>query len=138
MFRRISGSSSMTKIFLIAPSESGKPYQYRGPFTAFAFQLHARAVQVRATFHQQQAEACARTRSHIASSMKGLEQVLLIFVPDPNSFVTNLAHGVAPVPLDDKMHGGSCFGVLHTVAQKVGKNMPQQAFVRMRLSGNGT
>ena len=73
MFRRISGSSSITNIFFMSHSEHGKLDTDGGALADAAAHLHLPAVQVGAAFHQQQAQPGTRAAPHIATPMEGIE-----------------------------------------------------------------
>src|SRR3954451_7754357 len=105
MFLRISGSSSITNIFFMIPSKNRQTDGYGCAFPDAAVQLHLPSVQIRAAFHQQQAQPSPRTRPDIAPAMKCLEQLLLILPGDANSAVTNDAHGIGSVPVNPEVHG---------------------------------
>src|SRR5207249_8447819 len=109
MFRRISGSSSMTKIFFMVRSKKGKPDRHGCALANLAANLHPPAVQFGAAFHQQQAKSCSGTRPDVASAMKGFEQLLLIVLRNANPVVTHDADGVLAIPLHREMHDRSRF-----------------------------
>src|SRR5438477_13206599 len=121
MFRRISGSSSMTNIFFMVRSKHGKPDRHGCAFAKFAVQLHCPAVQVGAAFHQQEAKSRARARPDVAAAMKGAEQMLLILFWNADPLVTNHAHRVTSVPRHKEMHRCSGLGILNGVAQEICK-----------------
>src|SRR6478609_9046077 len=107
MFRRISGSSSMTNIFFMIFLKSGKPHRHGRACAEFAFNLHLPAVQIGTAFHEQQAEPSAGSRSYVAAAMKGFEQLLLIFLWNANPLVTNHAHRFRRLAFNNEMHGRS-------------------------------
>ena len=137
MFRRISGSSSMTSIFFMVRAKNGKPYDHRSPFADFTFHLDLPAVQFSAAFYQQQAKPGAGTSSHIAAPMEGLEQLLLIDVGDADPLIANDAYGFSSVAFHCKMYLCSRFRILHSVAQEIREDVPEQPFVRFRFKWNG-
>src|SRR5438093_6471157 len=105
MFLRISGSSSITKIFLMAHSKCGKPNRHGRAFAQPALDLDFPAMQVGAALHQQQAKARARARADVAAAMKSAEQMLLVFLGNADPLVANPAHRVASFPRHKEMHG---------------------------------
>src|SRR5438477_509651 len=135
MFRRISGSSSMTNIFFIVRSKNGNLHRHGCALADLAVELHLPAVQFGAAFHQQQAKARARTCPHVAAAMKGVEHLLLIFFRNANPLVTNHTHCVMPVPRHREMHRRSGLGIFHGVAQEIGKNVSEQSFIRLCFGG---
>lgn len=58
-----------------------------------------------AAFYDEQAKSGARSGSHIASAMKRLEQVLLIFAGNADPLVPNDAYRVGPIPLNRETYG---------------------------------
>jgi hypothetical protein len=73
MFRRISGSSSITNIFFMVPSKNRQPNCNGGALADSALYQHLPVMQVGTPLHEHQTQSGARTRSHVASAMKGFE-----------------------------------------------------------------
>src|SRR6266699_4750360 len=136
MFRLISGSSSITRIFLISFSKNRQPDRDRGAFSKFADQLNAASMEFDTTLYHEQAKSGARTRTHIVPAMESLEQMLVIFHGNANSLVAKGAYRVRPVPLNREPHGRSGLGVFHRVAEKICENVPEQPFIRLRFQRN--
>src|SRR5437016_14101932 len=135
MFRRISGSSSMTSIFFMVRSKNRKPDRHGCALANLAVELHRPAVQVGAAFHHQEAKARARACPDVAAAMKGFKQLLLIFLRNANPLVMNHTHRVMPVPRHREMHRRSGLGIFHGVAQEIGKNVSEQSFIRLCFGG---
>src|SRR5256885_1424841 len=90
--RRISGSSSITKIFFIllrngwqwlalklgrrlgAIGQFRQPDGHPGAFTDFAFDVNFSAMQIDAPFDDDQAQTGARAVADVSATMKGREQ----------------------------------------------------------------
>ena len=81
--RRISGSSSITRIFFIRRTvktfaaeraqqlaEQRDAHRHQGALTEFAFDVDGAAVQFNAAFHNHQTQSGARTLAHIASPVE--------------------------------------------------------------------
>src|SRR5258705_7922845 len=127
MFRLISGSSSITRIFLIIYFKDRKSDRHRGALAEFAAQLHAPVMQFDTAFYQEQAKPGARASPDIASAMEGFEQVLLIFSGNADSPVANDAHCVGPIPLDREQDRRARLRVFHCVAQEICENVTEQS-----------
>ena len=69
--------------------------------------MHLPTVQIGTAFYQQQAESRARTSPHVAAAMKGFEQLLLVLLRNANPLVTNHAHRIRSIALDQEMDGRS-------------------------------
>src|SRR5262245_20515062 len=104
MFRRISGSSSITKIFFMAFSKCWQLHRHGRAFAQLALDLHFLAVQGTAALHQQQAESGAGTRSDVAAARKGAEQMLLILLRNAYPLIADHADHVASVLRHKEMH----------------------------------
>ena len=137
MFLRISGSSSTINIFFMVPSKNGKAHRHRCAFANPAVQLQLSTVQVNTAPHQKEAESGAGPRSHVAAAVKDLEQVLLIFLRNADPMITNGTHCVTPIPFNRELHRRSRLRILHSVAQEICKNVPEQSLVRLGLRRNG-
>src|ERR1043166_5726164 len=107
MFRRISGSSSMTSIFFMARSKRRKSHRYRRAFAESALDLQFPAVQVGAAFHQQQAKARARARADVAAAVERAEQVLLVLRRYADALVADHAHRVVSFARHVELHRGA-------------------------------
>src|SRR5262249_28137696 len=86
-----------------------------GTFSNSALQLHLSSVQFGAAFHQQQAEAGAGSTSDITSTVKGLEQLLLIFFGDANPAVTHCADRITTIPLDCELDYRTRFRIFYGI-----------------------
>src|SRR3954447_6075658 len=105
MFRRISGSSSMTNIFFIIHFKNRQIDEHGCALAHFAVYLHRPAVQFGAAFHQQEAKPGTRTGPDISAAVKSLKQLRLIRLGNANSLITNDAYSVMSVPFHREMHG---------------------------------
>src|SRR5687767_5978974 len=119
MFLRISGSSSMTRIFFMFVPKDGKSDCHGRALTNFAVHVDLPAVQIGAAFHQKQPQPGARTRANVAAAMKGLEKLLLVLVSDSDPAITHDAYGVRAVALHAEMHGCPRLRVFYCVAEEV-------------------
>jgi hypothetical protein len=89
-------------------------------------------VQIGAALYQQQAEPGARPRSNVAATMKGLEQMLLIFLRNADPLVLDGAYCIRPGPLNFEAHRCPRLRIFHGVTQEICKNVPQQSFISVR------
>src|SRR5437899_7336976 len=105
MFRRISGSSSITNIFFMNRFEKWKGDDDGCAFANFARESHPAAVQVSAAFHQHQAQSSARAGPHICAAVKRGKEFLLILVRNSNSPVADGTDGLLAVALEHEMNG---------------------------------
>src|SRR5262245_48509505 len=129
MFRRISGSSSMTNIFFMIRSKYRKVDDDSCSFGKLAVEPNLSAVQFGAALDQQQAQPASRARADVAAAMKGFEQLLLICLGDANAAVTNDADGVLAVGFDRDVHGCSRLGIFHGVTQEISENVSEQLLI---------
>ena len=83
--------------------KSGKSHRYGRALAEFAYHLHPPAVQVGAAFDEHQTKSRARTSPYVAATMKGFEELLLIFLRNANPLVTNHAHGISSMALNQEM-----------------------------------
>src|SRR5882724_10604666 len=130
MFRRISGSSSMTNIFFMVALKYGKPDRDSCSPANLTIQLDFPAMQFRAAFHEQQAEPGAGPRAHIAAAMKRLEQMLPVRLRNADALVADDTHRIRSVPVDRKMHHLVRLRIFHGVAQDINEDVAEQAFIR--------
>ena len=137
MFLRISGSSSMTRIFFMFVPKDGKSDCHGCALTNPALHVHLSAVQFGAAFHQKQAQAGARTAANVATAMKGLEKLLLVLFSDADPTITHDAYGVRSVTLHGEMHRCPGLRVFHCVTEEVCENMSQQGFICLGMVWDG-
>ena len=90
MFRRISGSSSMTSIFFMG-SKNRESNGDGGACTEGALEMDPAAVKFGAAFDQEQAQAGAGSRPDIAAAVKRFEQAILIFLWNADAMIANHA-----------------------------------------------
>src|SRR6185369_452918 len=119
MFRRISGSSSMTNIFFMIPSKNGQSECDGRALADLAVQLQPPTVQIGTALHQQQSEPSAGPRSHIVAAMKGFEQMLLVYFRNTDALVANGADSLPPVRFHCEMHCCSRFRIFRRIAQEI-------------------
>jgi hypothetical protein len=90
--RRISGSSSMTKIFSYR-----QPHSHYGSFTQFAFYVDFGAMQIDAALCDHQTETCTWSVIDVMPAMKNIEKPLAVGFWNSNALV---ADGVDHISAD--------------------------------------
>src|SRR5262245_41999755 len=94
IFRRMSGSSSITRIFFIVHLKEWQSYDYGCAFPQFAFDLKIAMMQLNAPPYQQQTQAGAGSISDVGPTMKSGEKLSLIFFRNPDALIANDTSGI--------------------------------------------
>src|SRR6185295_10631734 len=101
MFRRISGSSSITRIFFITrssdlrfatvrcSSKNGEPHSHGRAFADGAFDLDRALVQFNATFDDGQSQPGSRRVADIEAAVKGAEEPFPVRLRNADAAVAN-------------------------------------------------
>ena len=100
-------------------SESGskqrQPDGKRGPLALGALKLNLAAVQFHAALHDEQTKAGAWNLTHVAASMEGLKQSVLIRLRDAASMINNAADCIVSVAADREVNRRAGWRVFHSV-----------------------
>jgi hypothetical protein len=129
----------MTRIFaigliLLGLHEHGQTHRHGCPGANAALDLDPAGVELDATFHDDQAQACPGTLSDITPAVKRIKEPLKILLGDADAFVLDQAKGVAPLRADPEPDRAIRLGVLDCVGEEVGENVAEQSFVGLGLN----
>src|SRR6185369_13117400 len=111
-FRRISGSSSIIRIFFMVRfgvgkggglAEDGQPDGDGGSLTDRALDVDSAAVEFDAAFDDGQAQAGAGDMADVAAAVEGFEQPAEVLFGDSQPMIFNAAERVIPVALDGEL-----------------------------------
>ena len=117
-------------------AEHWQPHSHQRSFAQLAFDIDPAALQIHATFHDDEAEAGPWTVGDVMPAMESVEQPLSVRFRNSDPLIPDGAHNFCPVTADFKPNHASRVGILHRVRQQVRENVVQQALVGLYFGGN--
>src|SRR5215469_13733941 len=146
--RRISGSSSITRIFLMIISvhrlayrtgdwpKHWQPHGHGCAFIQVAFHLDTSTMQIDAPLHNHQTESSTRAVTNVMATMKGIKNPFLVGFRNTDPSVADRTNDLSLVIFYVEPDYPADVGILHCIRQQISENVPQQTFIGFDLGRN--
>src|SRR5688572_29302675 len=128
-FRRISGSSSITRMVFILKLAGLEQRQGQGHGRSFsnrACDYNLAAMQFDASLHNRQPQAGAWDMADVLAAMESVEQPFQVLLRDADASIANPANCHPSLAFDFKINRAFFGGILDGIAEEVAENVAQQ------------